>query len=86
MSYFCKINSENFVRFVLLVSASVVVYGTSLVILLKYFAADLQSRNDKFDGVSNAESMLRKEHRINKKGQKGTRRHSVLVTDSFLRV
>ena len=41
--------SENFVRFVLLVSGSVFVYGTSLTILVKYFGADLQRRNDKFE-------------------------------------
>ena len=41
--------SENFGRFTLLVSTSVFVYGTSLVILLKYFGADLQRRNDKFE-------------------------------------
>ena len=40
--------SENFISFTLLVSTSMFVYGTSLVILLKYFGADLQRRNDKF--------------------------------------
>ena len=43
--------SEYFVRFSLLVSASVFVYGTSLVILLKYFGADVQRRNDKFERI-----------------------------------
>ena len=67
--------SENFVRFLSLVFASVLVYGTSLVILVKYFGADLQRRNDKFErtilvnlslaaleGISNAKPMLRKDH------------------------
>ena len=48
ISSFCKIYLNNFIRFTLLVCTPVFVYGTSLVILLKYFGADLQRRNDKF--------------------------------------
>ena len=40
-----KNRSEDFARFALLVSASVFVYGSSLVMLLKYLEADLQRRN-----------------------------------------
>ena len=43
--------SEDFVRFSLLVSTSVFVYGTSLVIPLKYFGVDVQRRNDKFERI-----------------------------------
>ena len=49
ISYLCKIDLKILFVLFLLVSASVFVYGTPLVILLKYFGAHLQRRNDKFE-------------------------------------
>ena len=48
---FLQNRSEDFVRFSLLVSPSVFVYGTSLVIPLNYFGLDVQRRNDKFERI-----------------------------------
>ena len=77
-------------------------------IMLKYFGADLQRRNDKFDltillnlrlpvldlgrgfqcWIHVEKGSFKKKFSIEKKkkGKKGTRMHSILVTDHFLRV
>ena len=54
ISSFCKIYLKMVFVLVYFVSTSVFVYGTSLVILLKYFGADLQRRNDKFQRTKRA--------------------------------
>ena len=75
---FLQSRYDDLARFSLHFSASVAVYDVSLVILSKYFRADLQRRKEEFEGtifvnlclsalglggVSSDESMLKKGHK-----------------------